>query len=423
MHHLRSLRRLALGAALAGATVGLAPAMAGAGVAHNPTCTFDEGTHQVTVFDKSDAFQLELVRVGVDIAVHNEIGPNVKCFSLTGSGVTANVLNTDKITVFGTPTDIEQGGCDTCPPRPPRNDGYIIDGSEGAFAPGFTAEADGSSEIEIVFETGGVPARLAVNGTDATASGLTDVIRVGGPLGFINFGSDNDIDVKLRAGALDVAVAAGAGADFITGAGNLDQSVLPRTSVPLAVDGGSGADSLRGGAAPDNLFGGSEDDFINSFGGLVDVVGGGPGLSDVAIHDPGETVTGVEHASVNPLGKVRLAPRILRARAGKTTRLRMSWTHPKGWRQLRSVELQLNRNANQQVGAVLARARGLTASGAIKLMAGSRVSHHGKTVTARLALRLPRSLAGQHLRVAVQATDRHGHKQLEPDAGAIHVVK
>jgi hypothetical protein len=56
-------------------------------------------------------------------------------------------------------------------------------------------------------------------------------------------------------------------------------------------------------------------------------------------------------------------------------------------------------------------------------MAGSRLSHHGKWVTAKLAMRLPKSLAGQNLRLAVQATDRHGHRQLEPDAGAIHVAK
>ena len=54
-------------------------------------------------------------------------------------------------------------------------------------------------------------------------------------------------------------------------------------------------------------------------------------------------------------------------------------------------------------------------------MAGSRVTHHGKTVTAKLALRLPRSLAGQNLRLAVEATDRDGHRQVEPDAGAIRV--
>src|SRR3954463_12801393 len=112
MHHFRSIQRLVLGAAVAAAAIGAVPAMASADVPHNPTCTFNEGTHQVSVFDKSDAFQLQLARVGVDIAVRNEGGVTVKCFSTTGSGVAANILNTDKITVFGTPTDGPFGGCE-----------------------------------------------------------------------------------------------------------------------------------------------------------------------------------------------------------------------------------------------------------------------------------------------------------------------
>jgi hypothetical protein len=127
---------------------------------------------------------------------------------------------------------------------------------------------------------------------------------------------------------------------------------------------------------------------------------------------------------VQPIGNLKLALRTLRARAGTTAHLNLSWTHPKAWRELRKVELQLYDGADKQVGNVTARPRSLIARGALKLMAGdSRVSHHGKTVTARLALRLPRSLAGQNLRLAVQATDRHGRRQLEPDAGVIHVAK
>ena len=100
----------------------------------------------------------------------------------------------------------------------------------------------------------------------------------------------------------------------------------------------------------------------------------------------------------------------------------MSWTHPKAWRDLRSVELALYDDGHR-VGSVMARPRGLKDGGTIKVMPGSRVTRHGKTVTARLALRLPRSVAGETLRLAVQATDRRGHLQLEPDAGSIRVTK
>ena len=101
----------------------------------------------------------------------------------------------------------------------------------------------------------------------------------------------------------------------------------------------------------------------------------------------------------------------------------MSWTHPKAWRALRSVELQVYDADSRKVGSIAARPGHLTARGQVKVMAGSRVTHHGKTVTARLALRLPRSLAGQNLRLAVEATDRDGHRQVEYDAGSIRVAR
>jgi len=44
-------------------------------------------------------------------------------------------------------------------------------------------------------------------------------------------------------------------------------------------------------------------------------------------------------------------------------------------------------------------------------------------VTAKLAVRLPESLAGRRLRVDVQATDAQGRTQLEPGAGLIRVAK
>ena len=54
-------------------------------------------------------------------------------------------------------------------------------------------------------------------------------------------------------------------------------------------------------------------------------------------------------------------------------------------------------------------------------MSGSKLSHHGKWVTAKLALRLPKSLAGEDLRVDVRATDSDGQRQLERGAGTIEL--
>ena len=58
MHHFRTIRRVALGAAVAGAVIGLVPAAASAN--QQPTCTYNDGLRQVNVADKSDIFNLQL---------------------------------------------------------------------------------------------------------------------------------------------------------------------------------------------------------------------------------------------------------------------------------------------------------------------------------------------------------------------------
>jgi len=214
---------------------------------------------------------------------------------------------------------------------------------------------------------------------------------------------------NLFGGKGDDTLQGGSGGDMLFGQAGNDTLL-----------GKGGADFLFGGDARDTINGGSEDDYIQTPDSVRDVVNGGSQL-DAAITDVLDTVTSLESNVVMPIGTLELSPRTLRARAGRPARLNLSWTHPMAWRELRSVELQLYDGANERVGSVMARAAGLKARGAVKLLRRSRVSHHGKTVTARLAMRLPRSLAGEHLRVAVEATDRLGHRQVEPDAGVIRV--
>ena len=55
--------------------------------------------------------------------------------------------------------------------------------------------------------------------------------------------------------------------------------------------------------------------------------------------------------------------------------------------------------------------------------AGEKLAHHGKTVTAELAVRVPRSLAGESVRVEVEATDRNGRRQAEVLAGQIRLTR
>ena len=121
------------------------------------------------------------------------------------------------------------------------------------------------------------------------------------------------------------------------------------------------------------------------------------------------------------VGRLRLAPHIIRARAGALVRLRLSWRHPASWRQLRTLELRVSR-AGKRIGRVVLRPRAgsVRASGAIRSVKRvTRLRHRGKLVTATLGLRFSRKLAGRTLRIDVLATDRRGRRQLEPAAGLI----
>ena len=132
--------------------------------------------------------------------------------------------------------------------------------------------------------------------------------------------------------------------------------------------------------------------------------------------------------NLGPLvGLLKLTPTTIHARAhaGKVAHLTLAWTSPVGWRQLRSIQLRLYRDATAVGSITIAplSAR-LSSHGPVTLMIGrSRLDHAGKTLTANLRLRLPQALAGRTLRLAVQATDIHGHKQLEPNAGTIRVSR
>jgi hypothetical protein len=124
------------------------------------------------------------------------------------------------------------------------------------------------------------------------------------------------------------------------------------------------------------------------------------------------------------VGTLRLTPTRLQAKSGETARLRLGWRHPQGWRKLRKVEMRLSQ-AGASVGEIRIRPRAdrITADGAVKLVRKhTRLARKGKTVTARLALRLDESLAGQTLKAEVEATDTRGRRQLERDAAIVRVA-
>jgi hypothetical protein len=222
----------------------------------------------------------------------------------------------------------------------------------------------------------------------------------------------------------------------------LDTSRL-RLPIDTSLDGGSGSDILIGGAGRDVIVGGLGIDFMSGRAGVDRLVASdadrdtldcGADAPDEALVNPaGESsTTGCERivvvrppaSSTGPVGRLRLTPRALRADAGQVARLRLSWRHPRSWRRLRLIELRLVRG-DGRLGAVTIRPRGrrINARGAVRLVRrASRIERDGKTVGARLALRLDRSLAGRRLRIEVEAVDRRGRRQIERNAGSIRIA-
>jgi hypothetical protein len=123
------------------------------------------------------------------------------------------------------------------------------------------------------------------------------------------------------------------------------------------------------------------------------------------------------------LGRLDLTPKTINAHAGGTAQLELGWTHPKSWKSLRSIRLRVL-SGRATVGTITVRplARSIRAEGVVRLVK-SQLIRQDRSVSARLALRLPRSLAGRTLRLEVQAADREGHTQLERRAGAIRVAR
>jgi len=184
--------------------------------------------------------------------------------------------------------------------------------------------------------------------------------------------------------------------------------------------GDGGPDTLIGGPEVDRLQGGTENDVIDSLDGVAENVDCGPGV-DTLLRDSDGFVS-CENIKV---GVLRLAPKTITAKAGKAAHVRLSWRHPESWRKLRTIELRLYRDG-APVGEVTVRPRAqrITDDGAVRLVRkASRLTHKGKTVTARLAVRLDDSVAGQTLTAEMEATDTRGRRQLERDAGSIRVTE
>jgi hypothetical protein len=256
------------------------------------------------------------------------------------------------------------------------------------------------------------------------------VVRVGdGPGDGRAFDSDDIVDAENLVGsrlgdrltaAISGTVAArldgGAGDDTLTSSGSID-----------TLTGGPGFDTLSSGANVDRIIANDPDrDTIDCGGGSPDeVVASLIGERSIIACEKLFTASPPPPGGGGLIGTLRLTPAALRVPAGEIAQMRLAWRHPRSWRRLRRITLRLYRK-RAPVAAVHIRPRAerMTARGAVKLVRkGSQIRRKDKTVAARLAVRLGRSLAGRRLRVEVEATDVRGGRQLQRNAGSIRVAR
>jgi RTX calcium-binding nonapeptide repeat (4 copies) len=275
MNYGRVLRRLALLAAVGGATL---TANTGLALADS-TCSYDASFHRVNVYDGSGSSQdLQITRSGQYIVVRNgDNGAISYCSSANG---VATVTNTDKVIVDGNATSL---------------DGFVIDEVGGELGPGWTPEADGKSEVEVVFRNANVSnPHLHVYGTSGK-----DGIRFSGR-NQVMLGWDSDVDAQVinKADNSPITTRFGAigraGDDWLSADGGSSSS-LPPTSMPAMLMGDEGHDTVEGSKSTggDMLYGYEDNDTIYAYGGGQDFVYGGAG-ADTAVVDASDYVKEVE---------------------------------------------------------------------------------------------------------------------------------
>ena len=187
--------------------------------------------------------------------------------------------------------------------------------------------------------------------------------------------------------------------------------------------GNAGSDHLIGADGVDKLFGGTDNDVINSTDTVADeIMDCGIGVDDTLNRDLRD-VEAFSCENVNSVGVLKLAPVAIAAEPGEVARVKLAWTHPKSWKQLREVKLRL-RDGNEVVGQVSIRPQAgkLQAKGGVKLVrTQTKLSRKGGKVSAQLALRIAPKLADSTLDAEVVATDVKGAKQVSRAAGSIQV--
>jgi hypothetical protein len=310
----------------------------------------------------------------------------------------ATTFNIDRLTVKGSPgfESVEL------------NEGFNL-----GFAPGATPEPTGKSGVLVALLTGTGGDHLRVVGTP-----FDDAFSAYGSTfgGQVDLDNDGDTDAAMTNPARITLHGGLNGNDRLAAMSVFGQ----KATLPVTLDAGAGNDTMFGGDANDLMLGGDGNDFVNSVGGGADVMTGDAGTDTVFV-DSSDTVSTVESKTV-VVGKLGGSTKTLKGDAGETVSLPLTWTHPKGWKELRSIEALVYDGAKQVGSAKLTPAGDVSATGSVSITErATTISHHGKTVTATLGLRLAKSLKGQTLSVDIAATDRKGHRQLQTAARSIRL--
>ena len=203
-------------------------------------------------------------------------------------------------------------------------------------------------------------------------------------------------------------------ADVITTRFNTGPNVVRGFGGDDTIRTGGGNDTLDGGTGADTLLGEDGDDTLDANDNTADVLRCGSGTADTANADlRDDDATGCE--TINLVGQLALA--------AKGAKLRVSWTHPVSWKQLRHVTVRI-KDGRKVAGKVVIkpRAEKVAASGQVEI-ARSKLTHKGGKVTARLKLRYDAALAGKRLKADVIAADIHGTKQVERNAATLKVAR
>jgi Ca2+-binding RTX toxin-like protein len=255
------VNRKLVGALVSGTAFAIAaftPSIAGAAV----TCSFTAATGKVTVALTAGSDSVTLRR--------------------SGSAIQANGVNCGAATVSN--TDLIRVDDDVDPaPTVDSFQAARIDLGGGAFGPGKTAEATGTSEIEFEINlgpgTGEEVQVIGATGNDRAAFGTAGAML------------NTDADLDLTFSGLDQVELDGAdGADTLSVGGTVAGTGSPLYK-PSDIDGGNGIDTLDGGRRNDTMVGGADGDTVHG-GASGDTLKGGTGADSVYGDADGDYVDG-----------------------------------------------------------------------------------------------------------------------------------